>query len=161
MKAKEIMTPNAVACTPTDTLSDAARAMWDNDCGILPVVANGGKVVGLITDRDICMSAGMHGSNLANLAVEDVISGKVYSVDPDDDVKKALETMRDRKVRRLPVVDADGALQGMLSMNDLVLTAQEVNHPQQPGIDYADVVNAYKAICAHMLPIERTHGAGA
>ncbi len=53
MKVKEIMTPNARACTPTDTLAAAARFMWDNDCGILPVVTDGGKVIGLITDRDI------------------------------------------------------------------------------------------------------------
>ena len=160
MKAKEIMTPSPTACTPTDTLAEAARAMWDNDCGILPVVAEGGKVVGLITDRDICMSAGMHGANLANLAVEDVINGKVYSVEPDDDVQTALETMRDRKVRRLPVVDSDGMLQGMLSMNDVVLCAQEPNDGK-PGIAYAEVVDTLKAIGAHMLPIERTHGAGA
>lgn len=161
MKAKEIMTPNPTACTPTSTLADAAKAMWENDCGILPVVTDGGKVVGLITDRDICMSAGMHGCNLSNLAVEDVISGKVYSVETDTDVQKALETMRDHKVRRLPVVDADGRLQGMLSMNDMVLRAQEPRDKKAPGIAYADVVNTYKAICAHQLPIEQTHGAGA
>ena len=161
MKVKEIMTASPNACTPTDTLVAAARAMWDNDCGVLPVVADGGNVVGLITDRDICMSAGMHGSNLSNLAVEDVCSGKVYSVKPDDDVHKALEVMQDRKVRRLPVVDADGALQGMLSMNDVVLRAQESAEKVAPGIAYADVVNTFKAICAHQLPIELTHGAGA
>jgi CBS domain-containing protein len=161
MKAKEIMTPNPTACTPTSTLADAAKAMWDNDCGILPVVTDGGKVVGLITDRDICMSAGMHGCNLSNLAVEDVISGKVFSVEPETDVQKALETMRDHRVRRLPVVDDNGNLQGMLSMNDVVLKAQEPKDKKAPGITYADVVDALKAICAHQLPIERTHGAGA
>jgi len=160
MKVKEVMTPNPKACTTTDTLATAARFMWDHDCGVLPVVTAGNKVVGLITDRDICMSAGMHGCNLSNLAVEDVISGKVYSVEPDDDVHKALETMQDRKVRRLPVIDADGTLQGLLSMNDVVLRAQEKKEKKVPGIAYADVVDTYKAICAHQLPIERTHGAG-
>jgi CBS domain-containing protein len=66
MKVKEIMTPNAKACTPTDTLAAAARFMWDNDCGILPVVKDGGKVVGLITDRDICMAAAMNNWNPSN-----------------------------------------------------------------------------------------------
>ena len=89
------MTPNARACTPTDTLAAAARFMWDNDCGILPVVADGGKVIGLITDREICMAAAMNNRNLSNIAVADVISGKVYAASPDDDVRKALEIMRE------------------------------------------------------------------
>ncbi|HKY27962.1 MAG TPA: CBS domain-containing protein [Pyrinomonadaceae bacterium] len=161
MKAKEIMTPNAIACTPTSMLADAAKAMWDNDCGILPVVTEGGKVVGLITDRDICMAAGMHNCNLSNLAVEDVINGKVYSVKPEEDVHKALEVMRDHKIRRVPVVDADDKLQGMLSMNDVVLRAQDAKDKKVSSITYADVVDTYKSICAHQLPIERTHGAGA
>lgn len=161
MKVKDVMTPNPQACTPTDTLAKAARSMWDYDCGILPVVTEGGKVVALITDRDICMSAGMHGFNLSNLAVEDVISGNVYSVKADDDVHKALEMMRDHKIRRVPVVDANDRLQGVLSMNDVVLRAQQPQDKKVPGITYADVVDTYKAICAHQLPIERTHGAGA
>jgi CBS domain-containing protein len=159
MKVKEIMTPNAKACTPTDTLAAAARFMWDNDCGILPVVKDGGKVVGLITDRDICMAAAINNRNLSNIAVEDVISGKVYSASPDDDVRKALETMQERKIRRLPVVAADGTLDGMLSLNDLVLRAQEAKDKKAPDLAYADVVNTYKAICGHPLLLEQTQAA--
>ncbi|MCM3904487.1 MAG: CBS domain-containing protein [Pyrinomonadaceae bacterium] len=155
MKVKEIMTPNAKACITTDSLAAAARFMWDNDCGILPVVADGGKVVGLITDRDICMAAAMNNRNLSNIAVEDVISGKVYAASPEDDVRKALEVMKERKVRRLAVVAADGSLQGILSMNDVVLRAQEARDKKAPDLAYADVVNTYKAICAHPLPLEQ------
>ena len=78
MKVKEIMTANAKACTPSNSLADAARLMWDNDCGILPVVTEGGKVIGLITDRDICMAAFTKGRNLSDIAVEDVISGTTF-----------------------------------------------------------------------------------
>ncbi len=159
MKVKEIMTPNARACTPTDTLAAAARFMWDDDCGILPVVTDGGKVIGLITDRDICMAAAMNSRNLSNTAVEDVISGKVYAASPDDDVRKALETMRERKIRRLPVVAADGTLDGILSMNDVVLRAQEAGDKKDPDVAYADVVNTYKAICAHPLPLQQIQAA--
>lgn len=159
MKVKEIMTPNAKACTPTDTLAAAARFMWDNNCGILPVVKDGGKVVGLITDRDICMAAAINNRKLSNIAVEDVISGKVYSASPDDDVRKALETMQDRKIRRLPVVAGDGTLDGMLSLNDVVLRAQEAKDKENPDIPYADVVNTYKAICAHPLPLRQMQAA--
>jgi CBS domain-containing protein len=159
MKVKEIMTPNAKACTPTDTLAAAARFMWDNDCGILPVVKDGGKVVGLITDRDICMAAAMNNWNPSNMAVEDVISGKVYAASPEDDVAKALETMRERRVRRLPVVAADGTLDGMLSMNDVVLWAQEAKDKEAPKVAYADVVNTYKAICGHPLGLQEEQAA--
>ncbi len=155
MKVEEIMTPNAKACLPTDSLADAARFMWDNDCGILPVVADGGKVVGLITDRDICMAAAMNDRHLSNLAVEDVISGKVYAVSPEDDIRKALETMGERKIRRLPVIAADGSLQGILSLNDVVLKAEQAKDKKNPDVAYADLVNAYKSICAHPLPLEQ------
>ena len=92
MKVKEIMSANAKVCTLTDSLSSAASLMWENDCGILPVVAEGGKVVGLITDRDICMAANLNNRHLWNIAVEDVISGKVYACKPEDDVRSALKT---------------------------------------------------------------------
>lgn len=155
MKVKEIMTPNAKACIKTDSLAAAARFMWDNDCGILPVVGDGGKVVGLITDRDICMAAAINNRNLSNIAVEDVISGKVHAASPEDDVRKALEVMQERKVRRLAVVAADGSLQGILSMNDVVLRAQEAEGKKVPDVAYADVVNTYKAISAHPLPLKQ------
>jgi CBS domain-containing protein len=153
MKIKEIMTENPKACVPTDTLSEAARCMWDSDCGVLPVVKDGGMVVGLITDRDICMAAAMNNRNLSNLAVEDVMSGTVYSASPDDDVARALEIMQERKIRRLPVVNTDGTLNGMLSINDVILRAQD---KKKSGISYAQVIETYKAICAHPAPLEQS-----
>ncbi len=155
MKAKEIMTGNAKACTPTSNLAEAAGFMWDNDCGILPVVAQGGKVVGLITDRDICMAAATKNRHLENIAVEEVASGRVFSCKPDDDVHTALQTMQDKKIRRLPVVADDGTLEGILSMNDIVLKAQETTSKPATGISYGEVVSTYKAICAHWLPTQQ------
>ena len=125
MKVKEVMSTNPKACTSTDTLSAAAGLMWENDCGILPVVAEGGKVVGLITDRDICMAANLKNQRLSNLAVGDVISGDVYACKPEEDIRSALKIMQENKVRRLPVIATDGTLQGILSMNDVVLKANE------------------------------------
>jgi CBS domain-containing protein len=149
MKVKEIMSANAKACTLTDNLADAARSMWNTDCGILPVVAEGGKVVGLITDRDICMAAAIQGRHLENIAIEDVSSGRVFSCKPDDDVRVALKLMQENKVRRLPVVSDDGKLVGILSMNDIVVNAKEVPDKKGANISYADVVETYKGICAH------------
>jgi CBS domain-containing protein len=160
MKVKEIMSTNPKACTLTDNLSAAAGLMWDNDCGILPVVAEGGKVVGLITDRDICMAANLNSRNLWNIAVEDVISGKVFTCKAEDDIHSVLTTMQENKVRRLPVVGADGTLEGILSMNDIVLKAEEPKEKKASELSYADVVKTYKSICQHRLPMQAQAAAG-
>jgi CBS domain-containing protein len=68
--------------------------------------------------------------------------------------------MQEHKVRRLPVVSPDGELKGMLSMNDVVLKAGEARETQAPELAYADVVNTYKAICAHSLPLQSIQAAG-
>lgn len=157
MKVKDVMTPSPVACTPTNTLADAAGIMWNSDCGILPVVDEGGKVMGVITDRDICMSALFNARPLAHIAVEEVVSGKLLACKPQDDVRVALQTMGENKVRRLPVVNVDGTLDGLLSMNDIVLRVEDGR--DKHSITYADVIKAYKGICTHQLPIQ-TKAAG-
>jgi len=161
MKVKEIMTANAKACTLTDSVADAARLMWEADCGIVPVVAEGGRVVGLITDRDICMAAMTKGRNESNIAVEDTISGKVFTCKPEDDIHSALNTMRENKVRRLAVVADDGKLKGMLSMNDVVLKAAELSDKKARELSYGDVVNTYKSICQHRLPMQQAQATAA
>ena len=160
MKVKEIMSRQPKVCDLNASLADAAKTMWDNDCGVLPVLKDGKEIVGLITDRDICMAVGMRDGNPSGISVEEVITGTVYSVVPEDDVQQALEIMQEHKVRRLPVVSSEGELKGMLSMNDVVLKAVEARDMQAPEIAYADVVNTYKAICAHSLPLQRIQAAG-
>ena len=155
MKVKEIMTVNPKACTATANLAEAASFMWDYDCGILPVVADGGRVVGLITDRDICIGGATKNRNLSNIAVEEIMTGKVYSCAPEDEVRKALETMQERKMRRLPVVAADGTLEGILSISDITLNAKETTGNKVPEISFRDLVRAYKAICARAPSAEQ------
>ncbi len=155
MKVKEIMTVNPKACTTTTNLAEAASFMWDYDCGMLPVLAEQGTVVGLITDRDICIGGATKNLNLSNIAVEEIMTGKVYSCAPEDDVRKALKTMQERKVRRLPVVAPDGTLEGLLSINDITLNAKETRGRRVPDVSFRDVVQTYKAICAHTLPAEQ------
>jgi CBS domain-containing protein len=154
MKVKEIMALNPKACTTTTNLAEAASFMWDYDCGILPVVTDGGRVVGLITDRDICIAGATKNRNLSNIAVEEIITSKVYSCAPEDDVLKALETMQQRKVRRLPVVAPDGTLEGILSINDITLNAKEATNRKAPELSFRDLIQTYKAICAHAIPEE-------
>ncbi len=156
MKVKEIMTVDPKACTTTTNLAEAASFMWDYDCGILPVVGDGGRVVGLITDRDICIGGATKNGNLSNIAVEEIMTGKVYSCAPQDDVRKALKTMQERKVRRLPVVAPDGTLEGLLSINDITLNANETTDKKVPEISFRDLVETYKAVCARPVLAEQS-----
>lgn len=152
MKVKEVMTPNAEAIWLTESLADAAELMWKNDCGVLPVIKDGRKVIGVITDRDICMAAAMRDSKPSGVSVEEVMTGQVYSVNPEDNIDQALQAMQEHKIRRLPVVNADGELEGILSMNDVVLHAKASDGATTDSIGYGDVVKTFQAICQHPVP---------
>jgi predicted transcriptional regulator len=143
------MTSNVAACRPDTNLSAAAGLMWDYDCGVIPVIDENRKVVGVITDRDICMAAAMSNRPALHIAVGELISGEVFSCAPEDDVSEALATMQRRQVLRLPVVDRDGTLQGILSMNDIVLRAEDDRKGAGDGITYAEVINTRKVIGQH------------
>lgn len=153
MKVKELMTPDAKAIWITESLADAAKEMWENDCGALPIVKDGRKVVGMITDRDICMATAMRDRNPSAISVEEVMNRIVFAAEAEEDIEQALQTMREHKVRRLPVLNLEGELQGIVSMNDIVLKAK--GNGKKPQIDYGDVVRTYQAICEHPLPMIR------
>jgi CBS-domain-containing membrane protein len=153
MKVKEVMNPDAKAIWITGSLADAAKSMWDNDCGVLPIIKDGRRVVGVITDRDICMATAIKDSSPSSISVEEVMTGEVYSVKPEDEITEALKTMQEHKIRRLPVVNPEGELEGILSMNDIVLKANAVTGKKTPLIEYADVVKTYQAICEHPMPM--------
>jgi CBS domain-containing protein len=149
MKVQEVMTSQVKSCRPETNLAAVATLMWEGDCGVLPVVNNEGKVVGMITDRDIAIATATKGRLAAEIAVSEVISGKVYSCTVDEDVKPALKTMRHERMHRLPVVNEDGILQGILCMNDMVLRAEEVRGRHVPDLSYEEVMSTLKAICEH------------
>ena len=154
MKVKEIMTPNAKAIWLTESLADAAKLMWENDCGVLPIIKDGRKVIGMITDRDICMAVAMRDTNPSSVSVEEVMTGQIYSVNPEDDVDLALQAMQEHKVRRLPVLNLEGELEGILSMNNLVLNAKNADGAVVDLLSYDDVLKTYQAICEHPPPAE-------
>jgi CBS domain-containing protein len=121
MNVEKIMTRGVKTCGPEDTLWTAAQIMWEKDCGCVPVVKDG-KVVGMITDRDICMAAWTQDARLSELSVSRVCSQEPLSCGPGDPVAKAEELMRTRQVRRLPVVD-ENRLVGIVSLNDIARSA--------------------------------------
>jgi CBS domain-containing protein len=123
--------------------------MWENDCGVLPVVNSGNRVIGIITDRDIAIAAGTQGHSASEISTGGVITGKVYSAALDEDIHIALKTMRHEKVRRLPVTNREGMLQGILSLNDMLLRAEEEKGKHHPELSYEDAMSTLKAICEH------------
>ena len=152
MKVREVMAKNPGFCGPETTLEQAIFLMRRNNCGFLPVVGDGGNVIGVITDRDICIALGTRNRTPADLRVWDVMPRKLFTCMEGDDVHCALKTLRSGRIRRLPVVDSDGALVGVLTIDDIVLHARE--HLLRKDISYRDVENTYKAIRGRPIPPE-------
>jgi CBS domain-containing protein len=124
MKVREVMTKAPAYCRGDTSLAAAAEIMWNHNCGFLPVVSPQESVVGVITDRDMCMAMATRNRLPGQVTVQEVSSVIIHSCHPDDDVRKAMETMADKKVRRLPVIDAAGKLEGILSIDDVILYAE-------------------------------------
>lgn len=119
MKVADLMTSKVRTCTLNDSLNAAANVMWEHDCGFVPVLDAAGKLAGVVTDRDICMAAFFHGVRLAELPVREVMARDLHTLRPEAPLLDALELMRRMQVRRLPIVDGEGALVGVLSLADV------------------------------------------
>jgi CBS domain-containing protein len=136
MKVSDLMTTHASTCRPDAPLHFAAQIMWDHDCGCVPVVDDSNRIVGMLTDRDVCMAALMQGKSLSEMTVESAMSRAVYGCSPEDDVEKAAGLMRLRQVRRVPVVDDVGHLMGVISLSDFAraLAANASNGVTTPTV---------------------------
>jgi|ERR1044072_202011 predicted transcriptional regulator len=149
MKVQNLMSEKVSVCGFNTNLAEAAAMMWENDCGCLPVITESGAVEGLITDRDIAIALGTRNQCAYEIPVGEVMTGKVYGCTPDDDIHTALKTMGKEKVRRLPVVNAEGNLAGLLSLNDVAIYAKSFDADKTVALSYEDVINTFKAICEH------------
>ena len=119
MNVQDVMTKAPRTCRSGDSLVSAAKVLWDNDCGAVPVVDDAGRPVGIVTDRDCCMAAYTRGKRFDEITVGTAMATMVFSVRADESVQNALAIMQQRQVRRLPVVDAQGRLCGILSLADV------------------------------------------
>jgi CBS domain-containing protein len=145
MKVRDLMTVDVISCRPDTSLAEAASLMWERDCGALPVVSPEGRVIGMITDRDMCMAVATRGRPADHISVREVISGALFACLPEDDMRTALETLTTHQIRRLPVVDADGRLKGILSMNDVALHAGRKAGEVPPD----ELIATLRGICEH------------
>lgn len=152
MKVKDIMTSDVKCCGLDTNLAAAAKIMWEGDCGAIPVTDDG-KVVGVITDRDICIAGATRSRAEGEIPVRDVISKTVYACAPSDDVRAALETMKTQRVRRLPVVGRDGRLTGIVSIHDIALQARSDRGTDIPAADVLDTFIAITAPSSARMPV--------
>jgi CBS domain-containing protein len=124
------MTPSPTACQPHHTITEAAELMKREDCGLVPIVSEHGKLIGVLTDRDIVINAVAAGRDPRNTAVSEVMSTEVVTCLPQETIETVMEQMATRQVRRIPIVDRDGSLVGIVSQADI---ATRLASPQQTG----------------------------
>ena len=148
MKIKDVMTREPATCSPTTNLAVAGALMLDKDCGILPVVDDDGKLVGVVTDRDMYIALATRNVLASQMTVGDVAQKQVFTCKPDDDVHAALATMKQHLVRRLPVEGFAGTVAGIVSMNDILLAAGPTK-----AVRNDEVVDTFQSICAHHHPV--------
>jgi CBS domain-containing protein len=138
MKISQIMKSDVETCVSGDNLAAAASRMWDCDIGCLPVVDDDGRVIGMVTDRDIPVLVAM--------------AKEVISCAPDATLVDAEEIMRSAQVRRLPVIDSDGALVGIVSLNDLALLAEHEIGRKNRDLSAQEVTATLAAISTPRQP---------
>lgn len=149
MKTGQLMIYDVESCRMDDNLNTAAGKMLKRDIGCLPVINITGHVVGMITDRDICMGAYNSRKPLDDILVSTRMSRAIFSCQPTDSIEKAEGIMRSNKVRRLPVVNTEGKLVGLISLSDI---AREVEReifsnshelsPQEVSVTLASVCHS-------------------
>ena len=144
MKVKDLMTTDVKHCGVETNLAAAAKIMWEGDCGAVPVTDERDRVVGVITDRDSCIAAATRPRTEGEIPVKDVISKDLHTCSPGDDVRAALETMKTRKVRRLPVVEQGGRLAGIVTIHDIAVQSRTRSADVSPE----SVLDAFIAITA-------------
>jgi len=127
MKCSDIMTSDPVCCLPGDTVDSVAEVMKTADVGSLPVVADYAtkRLIGIVTDRDLALMVVANARYIPGVTVEDVMTNRLIACRPDDDARLALEAMELNQVRRLPVVDGDDRVVGIISQADLATRLEE------------------------------------
>lgn len=160
MRVQDLMTRQVATCLPDDSLHHAAQLMWEGDLGCLPVCQrNGsGRIAGIITDRDICMSAYLQRKGLLDMKVSDAMVRLVQVCRPSDSLTEAGRLMGKFRIRRLPVVDESGALIGLIALADLAREAQREQPLQSRQITSNEVGVTLASICqrAQSTPAVRT-----
>jgi len=140
MTIKEVMTKNPAFCAPSSSAQTAALVMQQKDTGIVPVTedAFSRKLAGVVTDRDLCLAVLAHGRDPSHVWVQECMTREPVTCHLDEEIGAALRRMREHQIRRIPVVDEEGNLKGMVSLADLV---------RQRVISPAELFDTMEKIC--------------
>lgn len=141
MKVREVMTSNPVCCVPGDRVQKVAKALCEGDVGSLPVVDDqqSRKLLGMITDRDLCCSVLAAGLDPKTTAIEKFISLNPVTCRDGENIDSCERLMQEHQIRRIPIVDGDGRVIGIISQADLALkekpekVAKMVAEVSKPG----------------------------
>lgn len=123
MQAEQLMSRPVHTCRIHDDLGTTAQIMWERDVGAVPVLADDDTVVGMITDRDVCMAAYTQGRPLSEIPVASAMAKRVFSCGPTASVEALEQLMRDQRIHRVPVLDAHGHAIGIVSLGDVARAA--------------------------------------
>lgn len=148
MKVGELMEKEVACAGPHDNAGVLAETLWAKDCAFVPIVDEGRRVLGVVTDRDMAIALGTRGRHAGELAAEELMSRDVATCREDADVDEALATMEARQVRRLVVVDEDAALVGVVSLTDVARRAAPKGE-----VPYARVVDVLGALRQTRSPL--------
>ncbi len=155
MQVSEIMTTDLQVSRPEDTLSSAAKIMRELDCGAVPVVDGRKELVGILTDRDICLCAAERDEALTALQVSDAVTWKPITCLPEETIESAKFKLAQHQIRRLPVIDSAGNLVGILSVGDIA-RARANSHYTPTQEDQLSVAATFAAI-SRPTPASQTH----
>jgi len=151
MKVEQLMTRNVQTCCPGDPLNAAARIMWERDCGCVPVVEpedGAARVIGMLTDRDICIAAYTQGRPLSAMKVESAMARNVRSCRFTDSIGTALKILEQNQLHRLPVLDQNDHLIGMLSLADAAREAAREHGRSAKEVTDTQIGEVLEAISA-------------
>lgn len=153
MRIENLMSQPVHTCNQSCTLNEAAQLLWEHDCGAIPIVDDHDQLVGMLTDRDICMAAYTKGKPLKDIQIGEAMSKKVYSCQQSERIEDAEQTMSDNKVRRIPVVDDEQRPIAIISLTDIARSAAAANskHGKSNGLE-RHLAATLAAICEPDLP---------
>ncbi len=125
MKCKKIMSHNIKSCTPECSVRDAVLIMKEQNCGVVPVVNESNQVQGIVTDRDVALYTVLNEKDPDTTKLKEFMNKKVVTCFEDDDIESAITKMQKSQIRRIPIVNQENELLGLISLGDLAVKAGE------------------------------------
>jgi len=146
MRVQEVMTVSPQACRSDASANEAARIMWECDCGVVPVVDSADRVVGIVTDRDITMAAYFQGAPLSHIPIGSIMSPEVVTCSADADLSEAEHLMQEKQIHRVPIVDQSGCLVGIVSLSDVARGVKRSGGLRQRNGEAQELLHTVTAI---------------